>query len=221
LQQRGIEMNLKKATMLAIIGGCYTFVSRAIGTFRPEIFVNPAVARVTSILSALAALASVVFYLYFYSKYTRQDQIELRNSSILAIIGSALFAALEMKWLLIVFNVYGFPSLLRFHTFEAVLPLVASMLILLFFATFYGETYRAKEERLKRPVLLAIIGMTVSVVVRILVLVNYLFSGRGQWFSGLPRNTQLALYPAILLSFVMVLYFFISFYRTLEGPRKP
>jgi hypothetical protein len=211
-------VNLRKATLLAIIGGSYMFLSRAIGTFRPDIFTNPAMARGASILSVLASLAPVLFYLSFYMGYPRQDQIELRNSTILAIIGSTLFTALRAKGLLIVFNVSRFPSLLRFHTYEAVLPLVTSLLILLFFVTFYGETYRAKEEKLKRPVLLAAIGTAVSAGVDILVLVNYLFSRKGQWLTGLSRNIQYALYPVLAFSFATVLYFFISFYATLRKP---
>jgi hypothetical protein len=218
---RGVfDVNLRRATLLAIIGSCYTFLSRAIGTFRPDILTDLTMARGASILSVLAALASVVFYISFYTRYPRLDQIELRNSSILAIVGSALFVALQVKGLLILFNAYSIPSLLRFHTFEAVLPLVASLLILLFFVTFYGETYRTKEESLKRPVLFAIIGTAVSASVRILVLVNYLFSRTNQWFSGLPRHMQFALYPVLMFGFFMVLYFLISFYRTLEKTRE-
>lgn len=209
-------MNLKRATAFFIAGGCYIFLSRTAGTLWPEFWRNIAVARLSVILSVLAALTAALFFLYFLNRYARPDQIELRNASMLAAVGSALFVLLQGKGLLVLFDLLHYDSLVRFRTIEAVIPVAGALLILLFFVTLYGETYRAKEERLKRPVLLAMIGSAVSVCVRLIILISYLNSETGQWITGLPARMQYALYPALIFWFCSMLYFLVSFYRSLD-----
>ena len=173
-------------------------------------------ARVSVILSVLATMTAVLFFLSFLNRYARPDQIELRNASMLAAVGSALFVLIQGKGLLVLFDLFLFNPLMRFRTIEAVIPVAGSLLILLFFVTLYGETYRAKEERLKRPVLLGMIGSAVSVCMRLIILINYLNSGTVRWFSGLPVRMQYAFYPALIFVFVTLLYFLVSFYRSLD-----
>jgi len=209
-------MNLKRTTALFIAGGCYIFLSRTAGTLWPEFWWDLAVARASVILAVPASLTAVLFFLSFLNRYARPDQIELRNASMLAAIGSALFVLIQGKGLLVSFDLYRYNSLVRFRTIEAVIPVAGALLILLFFITLYGETYRVKEKRLKRPVSLAMIGSAVSVCVRLIILINYLNSGTGRWFSDLPVMMRYAIYPALIFGFGTLLYFLVSFYRSLD-----
>jgi len=210
-------MSLKRATLLFIAGSCYLFLSRTAGTLWPEFWRNLAVARMSASLSFLAALTAALFFVTFHSLYARPDQIELRNVSMLAIIGSALFALLHGKNLLVLFDLYPYQSIARIRIIEAVIPVAGALMILLFFVTLYGETFRTKEEHLKRPILLAMIGSAASALLQLIILLGYLVWKSGRWFSTLPEMMQYALYPIIIFGFVTLLYFLVAFYRSLEG----
>jgi len=66
-------MNLKKLTLLAIIGIIYIFNFRTIGTLIPSIFRNPQVVKIAGILSLLATLTLVFFFISFYRDYVQSE----------------------------------------------------------------------------------------------------------------------------------------------------
>lgn len=208
-------MNLKRATLLFIAGSCYLFLSRTAGTLWPWFWRDLAVARISAGLSFLAAVTPVLFFIAFHGRFARPGQIELRNASMLAIVGTALFALLHGKSLLVLFDLYPYQSIARIRVIEAVIPVAGALMILLFFVTLYGETFRTKEEHLKRPILLAMIGSAVTALMRLFILVGYFAWESGRWFSTLPDTMQYALYPVVIFGFVTLLYFLIAFYRSL------
>ncbi len=210
-------MSLKRATLFFIAGSCYLFLSRTAGTIWPVFWRNLAVARISAGLSFAAALSAVLFFVAFQSRYTRPGQIELRNASMLAIVGTALFALLHGKNLLVLFDIYPYQSIARIRIIEAVIPVAGALMILLFFVTLYGETFRDKEEHLKRPILLAMIGSAATTLLQLFILVGYFAWKSGRWFSTLPDAMQYALYPVIIFGFVTLLYFLVAFYRSLDG----
>jgi hypothetical protein len=210
-------MSLKRATLLFIAGSCYLFLSRTAGTIWPGFWRDLAVARLSAGLSFLAAVTAVLFFIAFHSRYARPGQIELRNASMLAIVGAALFALLNGKNLLVLFDLYPYQSIARIRVIEAVMPVAGALMILLFFVTLYGETFRTKEEHLKRPILLAMIGSAATALLRLFILVGYFAWKSGRWFSALPETMQYAFFPVIIFGFVTLLYFLVSFYRLLES----
>ena len=82
-------MKLKTATLLAIIGMCYLFLSRTIGALVPGLFQNLVVTQVSVVLSLLSGAAFVVFFMSFYKFYVRDEQTQLQSATLFAIIGSA------------------------------------------------------------------------------------------------------------------------------------
>jgi hypothetical protein len=209
-------MSLKRATLLFIAGSCYLFLSRTAGTIWPGFWRDLAVARISAGLSFAAALSAVLFFIAFHGRYARPGQIELRNASMLAIVGTALFALLHGKNLLVLFDIYPYQSIARIRIIEAVIPVAGALMILLFFVTLYGETFRDKEEHLKRPILLAMIGSAATALLRLFILVGYFAWKSGRWFSTLPDTMQYALYPIVIFGFVTLLYFLAAFYRSLD-----
>ena len=200
--------DLKSATLSVIIGISYIFVSRTIGTFLPDIFKNLLIAQISVIISFLASLTPVFFFISFYEGYVRKEQIQLKKASVLAVIGSSAMSLLHIKGLLLVFDIYVFPYLVRSHFIEPIVPLVSSIFILLFFIIFHKE-----ERKLKKATLSAIIGSSIAVLLRTFILFNYLYSGKIRWFSDLPRKITIILIPLFIFSFITVLYFFLSFYK--------
>ncbi|MCK4322503.1 hypothetical protein KAX08_08325 [candidate division WOR-3 bacterium] len=207
-------MRLKRATLLAIIGISYAFALRTIGTFLPDIFRNLIVVQFTQIMAFLASLTIVFFFISFYIDYVQKHQINLRNVSILAIIGTSAMSLLHIKGLLRVFNIYIFPNLVyESHYIEAIIPLVSSIFILLFFIFFHKETLRKEDIKLGKATLSAIIGSSIGTLERTFVLFNYFYSREVRWFSDLSRKIQIIFIPIFVFSFIAILYFFLSFYK--------
>lgn len=206
-------MRLRRATLLAIIGISYTFALRTIGTFLPDIFRNLIVVQFTQIMSFLASLTIVFFFISFYKDYVERERIKLRNISILAIIGTSAMSLLHIKGLFIVFNVYTLSYLVKSHYIEAIIPLVSSIFILLFFIFFHKETLRKGDKKLRKATLSATIGSSIGTLERTFVLFNYFYSREVRWFSDLSRKIQIIFIPIFVFSFIAILYFFLSFYK--------
>jgi len=215
-----IKMNLKKATLLAIIGISYTFILRTIGTFLPDIFKNLQVAQISVIMSFLASLTIVVFFTSFYESYVQKEQTKLKKASMLAIIGSCALLLLSIKGFLVVFNIHIFSYLVKSNYIEPIIPWVSSIFILLFFIIFYKEILYKEDMKLKNAAILAIIGSSIIALERTFIVFNYFYSREVMWFSDLSRGIQIIFIPIFTISFITVLYFFLSFYFSCLSKHK-
>ncbi len=206
-------MNLRLATLLAIVGLCYTFASRTIGTFLPDLFRNLAVAQVSGVLLLLASLTAVLFFVYFLRQYVRDDETELKSGTVLAVVGSSLMSLLLLKGVLPLLDRLTFHSLLGPHFIEPIVPWVSSILILLFFIAFHRQTIRKRDGGLERATLWGVVGATIAVLLRTLTLFVYLTSGAVRWVSDFFGTVMIVLLPIFALGFGATLYFFSSFYK--------
>ena len=206
-------MNLRWATLLAMVGLCYTFALRMIGTFVPDLFRNLAVAQVSGVLLLLASLTTVLFFAYFFGRYVQEDETELKNGTVLALVGSSLTSLLLLKGVLPLLDRLTFHSLLGPHFIEPIVPWVSSILILVFFITFHKETIRKQDGNLERATLWGVVGATIGVLLRTLTLFVYLTSGAVRWVSDFPRTAMIFLLPIFAFGFGATLYFFASFYK--------
>lgn len=204
---------LKYATLLAIIGISYSFLSRTIGTFLPAVFKNLLVAQVSATMSILAGLTGVFFFISFYQEYVQKDQTRLRQASVLAIVGSSAMLLPEVKGLLLIFNADTSSYLARAHFIEPVVPWVSSILILLFFILFYKAMLYRQGTKLQKAILSAVIGCSIAAFVRTFILFNYFFFTDIKWFSDLPKKAAIIFLPIFALSFIAVFYFFFCFYK--------
>jgi len=210
------DMNLKKATLLAIIAICYEFALRTVGTAFPFAFRNLTVAQVTNIISFLASLGILLFFIYFYKDYVQKEETGLKNASVFAIIGSGLMSLLLFKGLIPLFNPNSFGYLLRPHFIEPTIPWVSSILILIFFIVFNKLTIQKEEVRLRNATLSGVLGSLIGVLLRTFTLIFYLFSSEISWFFDLPKKMHLVFIiflPITLVGFVLMLFFFLVFYK--------
>ena len=202
-------MDLKKATLFSIIGILYIFVSRTIATFFPDISINLVVTRINTLLSSFASFAIVVFYIYFYKDYVQEKQITLKNASLFAIIGSFAAVLLFLKGILVVFNLYVFHS----HVFDVIIPWISAIFSLYFFIVFYRETPPDLQSKLKLAIFLAVIGSSISSLIRTLILLNYFYSGKFKWFWVYSKEFAFIVIPISVFIFFTSFYFYITFYR--------
>lgn len=213
-------MNVKKATLCAIIGISYIFISRAIGTFSSDVFTNLQVTRINTFLSLLAGLTIVAFYFSFYQSYklsngmpVAKSQTTLKNATIFVILGSLIMLLLFVKGLFLVFNVYNFPFPDQADLFKILLPWLSSIFTLFFYVAFYHETIQKVSQNLTKAVFLAIIGSSIGILLRTFILFNFVFAGKFMWMWNLSRKTPLIIIPLIVFMFGTTFYFFLTFYK--------
>lgn len=206
-------MNLRLATLLAIVGLCYTFALRTIGTFVPDLFRNLAVAQVSGVLLLLASLTGALFFVYFFTHHVQEDDTELKNGTVLALVGSSLMSLLLLKGVLPLLDRLTFHSLLGPHFIEPIVPWVSSILILLFFITFHKQTIRKRDGSLEKAALWGVVGASIGVLVRSLTVLVYLTSGAVRWVSDFPGTVIAVLFPILAFGFGATMYFFASFYK--------
>ncbi len=192
-------MSLRKATLLAIIGLCYTFALRGAGTIFPEVFSNITTARAAEVTSFLASLTVVLFFVSFYSNYVRPNQMLLIR---LAGVFFERYLSPGLIW-----------SLQSPHLVKPLVLWAASILVLFFFLIFHKETQRENKARLKIATCWGIIGSSSGALVRTFVLFNYLYSEQVGWFFNPFAKMLGILIPLVAIGFIANLFFLISFYR--------
>lgn len=219
-------MNLKKSSLLAIIGISYTFAQRTIGTFLPGLFKTPIVGQTTTLLSLLSTLTIVLFVIYFYKEYVQRDQQKLRNAALLAIIGLSAILLLQVRGLFHVFDrlsisLYNISqSLFRLvisrsiENYQPFIIWVSSIFILYFFFVFYREMLDTNQTTLKNATLFAVLGSALGALIRSFSLVIHLFFREVRWFHDVSGKFAIILFPLFAFTFVTVLYFFRTFYKT-------
>jgi len=126
-----------------------------------------------------------------------------------AIIGSLAVLLLFLKDILVVFNLYIFRS----HVLNIVAPWISSIFSLYFFIIFYKETLHNAQSNLKFAIFLAIIGSSISTLIRTFTLFNYFYSGKFKWFWDYSREFPIIFIPTFAFMFFTSFYFFLTFYK--------
>jgi hypothetical protein len=207
-------MNLKKAVLWAMIGISYIFISRTAASFFPAGFAVLWAARVNTVLSLLASLTVPLFYIYFYQEYVREERIFLKNATKLMILGSIAVLILFAKGLLLVFQVI--PATTRPGYSEVIVPWVSAVFALIFYAAFLRESICEVRITMRRATYLAIIGAAVSLLIRTLLLGNFVYSGKFVWLWEYSQKELYLFLPVYIFLFFAGVYFLYCFYREQE-----
>ncbi len=207
------QPKLPTAALLAIIATTYMFLSRTIGTFVPTLFGNITAAQANVILSIVATGLVLYFFVTFRREYVRQEQETLRSASAMAITGVFLTLLLHLKELTIFAGGGVWVDMANPGMVEALLPLISSGLLLIFFGILYSEVRSGESRRLKTAVLLALAGFATGVLLRTAVLFNYLFTDEFIWLSYIFSAMPVIFLPLTLFMYFSAVYFFLVFYR--------
>jgi len=206
-------MHLKKASLLTIIGLSCSFAIRTSGTLFPHIFRNLLIVHISVVVHLCASLALIYFFLSFYRFYLHEEQRTLKMVAMLAVAGSFASLALHIKHTFIVFNVSVLPLFFMHHSIDAIVPLVSSTTVVLFFIIYHREMPHQERERLGESAKSAIIGFSLYTSIHAIVLFNYLSFRELRWISQFSNNIALGILIILAFAFIAVFYFFLTFYR--------
>jgi len=206
-------MNIKSATLLVIIGMICSLSIRTVGTLFPGIFQNIHIVHTAIGTHLFSSAALVHFFITLYGQWIPKEQRRLKLACILAIIGSLAALFLHGKSLLLVLEIDVLPLLVMHHHTDAMLPLVSSSLVLLFFVFLRVEMGHRASEGLRRATDCAIAGFSVFMILHAIVLVNYSRSGTFQWLEHFPGTMAVGGALVFACAAAAILCFFISFYR--------
>lgn len=219
MEARESKEMLRMATILTIIGVSYSFILKAFWTIFPKLFLVSGVRQTSTILNLLSSLFVVVFFVTFLRGYIRKENIKLKAVSVLALTGVSILSLLQMKSVMLAFRSDLPPRLLQFLSsisIDPVIPWVSSLCMFIFFLRFHEQTSRAGEEALLKAKKLAIIGSGLSVLIHTFVIANYKIYPSFRYSFDLNLYITMIATPFVIVSFVFVLYFYITFYRYLS-----
>jgi hypothetical protein len=214
-----IRLDIKKITYILIVSLIASFFVRITGTLFPVIFQNLYIVKLAIVINTFFIIVHLLFFICFLRSYATNREQSLKIVSFLSIIGSIAVAFIYVKNFCLVFKLDIFPLFLMNYTFDAIIPLASSLIHLLFFYTFKKVQTQAEYKMLDRPIVSAIIGIGIFIVLDLIVLVNYLKSHKFAWLEHMHRMVAVGTLPFIALAAVLILYFYYKFYQFVSFKR--
>ena len=213
-------MNFQKITCILIISFVASFFIRIIGTLFPIIFQNLYVVKTAIISHTFLVFVQLLFFIYFFSSYAKNRESSLKFVGFLAIIGSFAVFLIYINDVGLVFDIDILPLFLPNKYLDASIPLISSILFLLFFATYRIVLTNDEQIKLTRPILSATIGISTFFVLHLIVVINLTGYQIFNRFEHMPQLVAVCTLPFIVLAAILILYFYISFYHFLSWLNK-
>jgi hypothetical protein len=211
---------LKKITLLLIVSMGVSFSVRVVGTLFPLIFKAVFMVKVTILLNALFMVSHVVFWLVFYREYILKTKGALKEICMAAVIGSLAVSVIYLRKLPFVLGMtVQFPVFMINPFYDAVVPLIGSVIHLVFFVAFKKALSGEEKIRLGRAVSSMITGICVFIFFHVIVLFNFIAFKRFEWLEHMPRGIAVGTVPLIIAAMLCMLYFYYRFYRFLDKDR--
>ena len=214
-------MYLKKITLIVIIAIICSFSIRTFGTVFPQIFQNIHMAKGTVLVNTFFILSHLSFWLIFYREYASAKDVILKKTCLLPVIGSFAVSLLYLKKLPFVFDMeIVFPLFLMSPYVDAFVPLISSILSLIFFVVFKNSIELEEERMLRKPILSMIGGISIFLVLHLIVLVNFIATDAFKWLEHMPRAVAVGTVPLIVIVVFLILHFYYRFYCFLDSCYK-
>lgn len=202
-------MNLKKAILLTIIASLYFFLLRTIWTFAPGLFRSRPLIMVIFLCSFLMSLAVILFYTYFLKEFVTEDEQNLKIATNGALIGACLMSILYLA------RLTHFMAAPKILAIEPYLVLISLIFTFVFFIAFYSRIKEVGPLQLKIPVLMGLLGVILMLILHLLIVYQIFTYGVIEWFGDKQIWFTRIFMPFPAISFILGLYFYISFYRYL------
>jgi hypothetical protein len=210
-------MYLKKITLMVIIGIIASFSIRTFGTIFPQVFKNFHMVKATILVSTVFVIFHLLFWLIFYKEYASSKDTIFKNTCLLAVIGSAAVSLLYIRKLPFVFDAaITFPAFLTSPYTDAFVPLVSSLLHLVFFIVFKRSIESKEKEMLDKPILSIIIGVSIFICFHLIVVFNFIATNQFNWLEHMPRIIAAGTIPLLIIAVLLMLNFYYRFYRFLR-----
>lgn len=208
-------MNLRIATYAAMLGVCATFVLRTAATFSAQLFTSPAVAQVGVWTHLFGTATMVWFFLAFLLDLTGPERPTLRRAAATAAAGAAIALLVPLQTVLRISDVAPFSAFVRSPWLEPIAPLIATVAILIFFAVYRRELFRAEDAQLRRAAAAAMWAYALFTVLNLCVLALYTSSGELRWLTQMGPAVAWITLPLVAAGFAAVLHFFVTLLRHL------
>jgi len=199
-----------------------SFSIRTLGTIYPLVFKSTLIAKTTILVNTFFIMCHLLFWLVFYREYISSGKATLKQACFLAMIGSFAVSVVYLKKLPFVFDTnINLPLFLMNPYVDAVVPLFSSAFHLIFFVAFKNALAANEKIALNKPVLSIIIGITIFIGLQLIVLLNFLATGRFQWLEHMPRVVAVGTVPLMIGAAFSILFFYYRFYCFLDsGDRR-
>lgn len=209
-------MRLKNASLLAFIGTAVVFLIRAVGTISPGLFFDFSAVRIATVLIFLSVLAVLLFFVFFYTDYIKSGQTRLKTAAAWAVVGMAGVGFMYGRDLLNIFRINVLTEILQSRFVDNLMPFipwVSSFLILIFFVVFFKESTDDERLHLSKALRFAVIGSCLAFILRTVIVANYVVTGAVRWVADLKGILLIIGIPLLILSFLAIEYFYLSFYE--------
>ncbi len=210
-------MLLRRSALWAALGIGIVIVIRTLGVLTPALLrASSLVVRLSAFLLLASSLALFLFFVVFH-RQNPYEREEVLTPSYLAAVGTGMVIVLHLKN---IFLIYGFHP----HFFsswprqlEASIPWVAALFTLVYFSSWPETMAGTGGEDRRRYVTPALWGALIVLLVRTVVLINFILKPGVPWFSGLPRLTAAVLIPVTIIGSGLIVRFLLWIYRTGGG----
>ncbi len=209
-------MRLKNATLLAFIGTAVVFLISTVGTISPGLFFNFSLVRISTLLFFLSVLAVFLFFIFFYTDHIKAGQTRLKKAAAWAIVGMAAVVFMYGRDLLSIFRIDFLTEILQSRFVDDLVPLipwVSSVIVLIFFIVFLKDSSDDEKRRLGKALRIAVVGTCLSVLLRTIIIANFVVTGGVRWFADLKGVFLIIGIPLVCLSFLAIEYFYFSFFK--------
>ncbi len=182
------------------------------------IFRNIFIVKATILLNALFILIHIIFWLVFYREYISKTKEALKEICITAVVGSVAVSVIYMKKLLFVYGMnVRFPIFMINPYYDAVVPMISSVIHLFFFIAFKKVLADNEKIRLDGPVSSMIIGICIFIFFHAIVLFNFIDTKQFEWFEHMSRGIALGTVPLVITAVLLMLFFYYRFYQFIDS----
>ena len=165
----------------------------------------------------LSVLAWLFFFIYFSTDYVLAKQARLKTAAGWAVFGMATVVFMYGRELLGIFQIDFLSDILQSRLIENIIPFIpwiSEIITLIFFIVLLREMSEDERVKLRKSLIFAVIGASLSVLLRTIVVVNYILTrGEMRWFADFRGTLLIIGIPLIIISFLAIEYFLLSFYK--------
>lgn len=200
-------MNLRIATLAAILGIVAVFMLRTAATFSSQLFTHPAVAQAGVWTHLFSTVTMLWFFLAFLLEMTDSSRPALRRAAATAAAGAAIACLVPLQTLLRIAGVAPFSAFVRSAWLAPIAPLIATVAILIFLAAYRRDLARSEEAQLRDAAGAAMWAYALFTVLNLMVLALYASSGELRWLTQRGPVVAWITLPLVAAGLAAVLYF--------------
>jgi len=219
-QSRFVGERLPQAAELAMVGIVFTFISRTVATFLPDLFQNLILAGTNQGLMILAGLAVLWFFISIYREYLPDEAEGLRTVTILLNIVLAGDCLLRVLGLLIIIGLPPGDTIKNFLygsiDWMSIAPFAVSLLLLIFFILFRQELGARLSRKLRLAAGMAMIGAGLLAFIFSLGLMSYVSDSISSYIQKSFAYLRFAILPVTGFTTLAYVYFISCFRKPLE-----